>query len=172
MARDTQVATLVEQYKLKLKDLDVRPVKDDTEGLSSIAAIRSKTADRYVGSAECKECHPVAYDVWLQSKHAHALDTLEQKGHQYNPRCLQCHTVGYMASDGYINQRLTAVLANVSCEACHGRGHHHNQQMAQEPLPAKRILMKITSCETCHDQDNSPDFEKEKYWQEIAHDKL
>lgn len=172
MARDTQVAALLEEYKLQLKERDFRPVKDDEEGLSSISAARSKNADRYVGPAGCQECHPLAFSTWLASKHAHAFATLEEKGHQYNPRCLKCHTVGYLASDGYINQRLTEQLVNVSCEACHGRAGHHSQQMAQaEPPTQARVIMKTPKCVTCHDADNSPDFDEEKYWQEIAHDK-
>ena len=174
MALDTQVAALVEEYKLQLKERDFRPVKDDEEGLSSISAARSKNADRYVGPTGCEECHPMAFSTWLESKHAHAFATLEEKGHQYNPRCLKCHTVGYLASDGYINQRLTDHLVNVSCEACHGRGGHHSQQMAQEELPPEnsRVIMRIPKCVACHDPDNSPDFDEEQYWQEIIHDKL
>lgn len=172
MTPDPQIVTLMEDYKQQLRTRDFRPVKDDVDGLSSISARRSKTANRYVGPATCKECHPASYDTWLHSKHAHAFATLEEKGHQYNPRCLKCHTVGYMASDGYINQRLTPDLLNVSCESCHGRGHYHNKAMAQETPPAKPVLMKLTKCLTCHDEDNSPEFEEEKYWEEIAHDQL
>ncbi len=171
MEKDPQIAALVEEYKEQLKARDFRPVKDDEEGLSSISAARSKTADRYVGPESCRECHKVGYRIWLASKHAHAFAALEQQGHQYNPRCLKCHTVGYMASDGYVSQELTGHLKNVSCEACHGRGDYHNKLMASQNVGAKKVLMKAPRCLDCHDKENSPSFDSGRYWEKITHGK-
>jgi hypothetical protein len=171
MEKDARITTLVEEYKEQLKAHDFRPVKDDEEGLSSISAARSKTADRYVGPESCRECHKAGYQIWLTSKHAHAFESLERQGHQYNPRCLKCHTVGYMASDGYVSEELTGHLKNVSCEACHGRGDHHNKLMADQDVVGKKILMKAPSCLDCHDYENSPHFDENRYWEKIAHGK-
>ena len=171
MKRDPQIVSLIEDFKEQLKQRDFRPHKDDEEGLSSITASRSKTANRYIGPQNCQSCHKKAHSVWLKSRHARALETLEQKEHQYNPRCLQCHTVGYMASDGYINQKLTPKLKDVSCESCHGRGDYHAKKRMGEQLPVKRVIMKTPNCGDCHDQDNSPNFDKAKYWEKIAHGK-
>ena len=171
MEKDAQITALVEEYKEQLKARDFRPVKDDEEGLSSISAARSKTADRYVGPESCRECHKVGYQTWLASKHAHAFESLEQQGHQYNPRCLKCHTVGYMASDGYVSQELTGHLKNVSCEACHGRGDHHNKLMASQSVAVKKVLMKTPRCLDCHDTENSPNFDSGRYWEKITHGK-
>lgn len=169
MERDAEIVLLVEAYKLQLKERDFHPLKDDEEGLSSISAARSKNADKYIGFAGCRECHEAEHDIWAKSPHAQAFESLERKGDQYNPRCLKCHTVGYMSSDGYINQKLTPNLKNVSCESCHGRGDHHGKLMSDEALSAKRVIMKETRCETCHDKDNSPDFDESVYWEKIAH---
>ncbi len=169
MKMDPQVAALVEEYKLQLKERDFHPLKDDEEGLSSISASRSKNADRYIGSESCVECHETAHRIWAESAHAHAFEALERQGNQYNPKCLKCHTVGYMASDGYINLKLTPKLKNVSCETCHGRGDHHVKLMSKQQLSVKRVIMKETPCTECHDKDNSPDFEESKYWEKIAH---
>jgi hypothetical protein len=169
MERDPAIAALVEDYKEQLKLRDFRPIKDDEEGLSMISATRSKTANRYIGAQACKECHPEAFRVWSESKHAHAFDTLEQQGHQYNPRCLACHTVGHMASDGYVNQSLTPTLQDVSCDACHGRGNHHVKEMSGDGVPGTRVLMKTPDCLVCHDKENSPNFEQVSYWEKIAH---
>jgi hypothetical protein len=171
MEKDAQITALVEQYKEQLKVRDFRPVKDDEEGLSSITAVRSKTADRYVGPESCRECHKAGYQIWLKSKHARAFESLEQQGHQYNPRCLACHTVGYMASDGYISQELTGHLKNVSCEACHGRGDYHNKLMAGQSVGSKKAVMKAPWCLDCHDQENSPHFDANRYWEKIVHGK-
>jgi len=171
MDRDPQIAALVEEYKEQLKARDFRPVKDDEEGLSSITAARSKTADKYAGAESCRECHKVGYQIWLKSKHARAFEALEQQGNQYNPRCLICHTVGYMASDGYVNQQLTPHLKNVSCESCHGRGDYHNKLMAGQGVSIKKVLMKKPRCLDCHDQENSPNFDSGRYWEKITHGK-
>ena len=171
MDKDARVTTLVEEYKEQLKARDFRPVKDDEEGLSSISAARSKTADKYVGAESCRECHEVGFQIWLASRHAHAFESLERQGHQYNPRCLKCHTVGYMASDGYVNQELTAHLKNVSCESCHGRGDYHNKLKASQNIEAKKVLMKTPQCLDCHDKENSPYFNRDRYWEKIKHGK-
>ena len=162
MTPDTRFVELIEQFKQELKVQDFRPVKDDVDGLSSIAAGR-KTGAPYAGPESCKACHPTAYAVWFKTKHAHAFATLEAKGHQYNPRCLICHTVGYMEADGYVNERLTPALTNVSCEACHG---------PRDPCPQDTDGAAVAvDCTRCHDAENSPEFDKASYMWEIAHGK-
>jgi len=170
MTPDVRFVDLIEQYKQQLKVQDFRPVKDDVDGLSSIAAGR-QTTHPYAGPESCKTCHPTAYAVWSESKHAHAFATLEAKGHQYNPRCLVCHTVGYMESDGYINERLTPALMNVSCEACHGRKEPCPEKTEGAAVPDMDSTTVVVDCKRCHDSENSPEFDKASYLWEIAHGK-
>lgn len=169
MVRDVQIAQIVEDYKLQLKEREFHPLKDDEEGLSAISAVRSKLADKYIGPASCEECHKTAFQTWKESKHAKAFEILEEQGNQYNPKCLMCHTVGYMASDGYFNQDLTPKLKNVSCEACHGRGDHHVKLESDPEVIVNPLGMKLTKCITCHDEENSPEFVEEEYWEKITH---
>src|SRR6266536_1913333 len=117
---DPAMTKLIAEYKARWKELDFLPAaeKDDEEGLTLITAERSKDANRYVGAESCQSCHPQAYKMWAGSKHARAFHTLEEKGYDTNPRCLECHTIGYRASDGFLNARLTPQLKNVSCESC------------------------------------------------------
>jgi hypothetical protein len=169
MERDAQIAQLVEDYKMQLKKREFHPIKDDEEGLSAITAMRSKNADRYIGPASCEECHKSAYKIWSESKHANAFKALEEKNDHYNPKCLQCHTVGYMASDGYVSQELTPELRAVSCEACHGRGDHHVKLESDKQVTIDKLKMEKKVCVTCHDKENSPDFNEEQYWEKITH---
>lgn len=169
MERDAQIAQLIDDYKLQLKESEFHPIKDDEEGLSAITAVRSKNADKYIGPASCEECHKSAYKIWSESKHTNAFKALEDENDHYNPKCLQCHTVGYMASDGYISQELTPNLKSVSCEACHGRGDHHVKLESDKEVKIEKLEMKKTVCITCHDKENSPDFDEEKYWEKITH---
>lgn len=172
MPTDDRMTGLIDDYKALLKEMDIEPHREEEdEGLTSIASARSATADRYVGEKSCTECHPKAVEAWSQSKHAHAYQTLQSKDQQYNPRCLECHTVGYGASDGYTNERLTAHLQNVSCESCHGRGDLHAKAHASPESTASAPKMKTSSCTVCHDLDNSPSFQFDSYWAKIIHGK-
>jgi len=169
MKRDEKIVKLIDEFKQELKERDFRVHKDDEEGLSSITASRSKNANRYVGPKSCKACHEKEYEIWSGSRHAHAFDSLEKKGDHYSPRCIKCHTVGYMSSDGYVNAKLTPKLKNVSCESCHGRGDYHAKFKVGEDIGVKKVFMKKVNCTECHDEENSPSFDREKYWEKIAH---
>jgi hypothetical protein len=171
MKRDDKIVSLIAEFKQELKERDFRIVKDDEEGLSSITASRNKNANRYLGPQACKTCHEEAYQIWSKSAHATAFKSLEAKDDHYSPRCLKCHTVGFMTSDGYVNSKLTPNLKNISCESCHGRGNHHAKLKAGEKIGAKKVFMKKVNCTECHDEENSPSFDMQKYWEKIAHGK-
>ena len=168
---DPDMVRLIDEYKTRLKELDFLPAahKDDEEGLTPITAQRSKTANTFRGAESCQSCHPKAFETWTASKHAHAFHTLELKGYDTNPRCLECHTVGYSASDGFLNARLTPGLINVSCESCHGRGDHHVQFYSGKNRDWADFKFKKVECTGCHNPDNSSRFEYAAYWEKIKH---
>lgn len=171
-ADDPAMARLITEYKEKLKESEFEPVadRDDEEGLTAITSARSKQSNKFLGANSCKECHPVAFEKWAHSGHAHAFKTLVDRGYETNPRCLECHTVGYMASDGFVNSRMTAHLKDVSCESCHGRGEHHVRFYSTELREglAKPAFKKV-NCVTCHNPDNSINYEPVSYWEKIKH---
>jgi len=171
MMEAPEITPIVDEFKVRLAEMDFQPHRDDDEGLTTITAARSGTANKYVSEAACVACHPKTVEAWKGFKHAHALESLVARGHDSNPRCLQCHTVGYGATDGYVNQRLTPALASVSCENCHGRGDHHVKFHNKEDVPERSAKMATIACETCHDPENSPAFNYETYWEKIKHGK-
>ena len=85
----------------------------------------------YVGSATCGECHVAEYKLWeKQTRHGHALDTLEKVAKRpslrnYDPECVVCHTVGFEYQTGYVDEKKTPDLKHVGCENCHGPGSGH-----------------------------------------------
>ena len=168
---DPAITNLIGEYKARLKEMDFLPAaqKDDEEGLTPILAERSKSANKYVGAESCQSCHPRAYVTWTGSKHAHAFKTLEERGYDTNPRCLECHTIGYLASDGFLNARLTPQLKNVSCESCHGRGDHHVKFYSNQNRDWPDFKFKKVNCVGCHNPDNSAKFEFTAYWEKIKH---
>ena len=79
------------QDQLKLfgfAELGLRP--------AASSAGRDRTAD-YVGSQKCESCHEKSYDIWKQSGHAHAYETLETHDppRNFDPECVSCHVVGW-----------------------------------------------------------------------------
>jgi cytochrome c553 len=82
---------------------------------------------------------------------------------------LQCHTVGYGASDGYVSKQATPALAAVSCGSCHGRGDYHVKGRSGQAVPGRAAPLRSLDCVTCHDPENSPGFNRDSYWELIKH---
>ncbi|MEW5768596.1 MAG: multiheme c-type cytochrome, partial [bacterium] len=118
----------------------------------------------YRGSKSCQICHKEAFKIWEGNPHAHAYETLVKKNRQFNPECVRCHTVGFGFVTGFINQEKTPHLAGVGCESCHGVGSNH----IQNPQPGYG-QMEEADCRTCHTQEQSPEFDFERYLKEIEH---
>lgn len=105
----------------------------------------------------------------------------------HDPECLSCHVTGwnpqqYFAYEtGYLNLEKHADLHGSGCENCHGPGSRHVEIQNGEEALANEIdlvlsRLRVTKeeakdrlCVQCHDLDNSPDFDFDKYWPYIAH---
>lgn len=159
-AEDPAVAARVAALKSELEG-----EKQRAQLIEQLAREYSETAvaDTYLGTETCKRCHAVEVESFLQTAHAHAMASLEEKFEDNNPDCVSCHVTGWQQPGGY---GLDAVnrnkLKGVQCEACHGYGtaHERNQTAAADPA---------AMCLRCHDKANSPNFDFAKYWQRIKH---
>lgn len=153
---------------------------------------------KFVGSEACSDCHTKAFEVWKNSEHFTATDSLVKPPNSrsmiprhYDPECLSCHVTGwnpqryYPYSSGFASLEKTPKLTGNGCENCHGAGSAHvaaengDTDLDEAAINALRVKMRLPlaeakdRCIQCHDQDNSPDFHHdgafEKYWEEIAH---
>jgi hypothetical protein len=145
---------------------------------------------KYVGSETCGECHTDAYDVWKETPHAHATETLVKlpTPRHHDPECISCHVVGwdpqgyFPVATGYVSLEKTPELRTVGCENCHGPGHDHvaaesgDVELEDDQIEALRAGMiqtyedaRKTGCLRCHDLDNSPDFDFDTYWPKVEH---
>ena len=98
-------------------------------------------------------------------RHAHAYHTLEVAGHETDPECLTCHTVGFGVTSGFISVEKTPNHVDVGCENCHGAGSTH----AEHPEQKGYGTIKKKLCVTCHTTENSPKFDIEVYFPKVVH---
>lgn len=146
---------------------------------------------KFAGSDQCADCHQRAFEIWRDTPHASATETLAKAKppRQFDPECISCHATGWNAqkylpyATGYESLEATPGLAGNGCENCHGPGAAHvaAEMAGDETRQAKlRQAMRLSlegadnaaqrqSCLECHDGDNSPDFDFDVYWPKIAH---
>jgi hypothetical protein len=180
------IMKMMERYAAEVEE------KDFLHKVPKMPFVAGNPADaaKFVGSAACKKCHEPAYDVWLKSNHAHALDSLVKAKHpskrQFDVECVVCHVTGLAFNSGYVDDAKTPHLNNVGCESCHGPGSKHvadhknvafQLEMnpwhapADETEPAKKARQRRISdfCMKCHDADNDVNYDGEKRWKAIEH---
>ncbi len=156
-------------------------------GLRPVAHPQAETNGRFVGSAKCQSCHEKSYDIWKKSLHAKAYDTLAtlDPPRNFDPECISCHVVGWDPGDffpyqsGFESKEKTPLLVNTGCEDCHGPGEKHcavelsgSDELRQKLRKAVRLTKadaEKQQCMTCHDIDNSPDFDFKTYWPCVEH---
>lgn len=122
------------------------------------------TDSPYVGVETCAGCHQKEHEVWLTTRHSHAMATLEKKNEQFDNECIRCHVVGYQRG-GFQSLYTTPQFANVQCEECHGPGRKH----AETPGKGYGFMATPIGCMQCHKVPNDPDFDFAVYWPKIKH---
>lgn len=164
------------------------------EGFEGLG-VKFKTAPKpgkFVGSEACGDCHTTAFEVWENSQHFHATDSIvappNDRGaipRHFDPECVSCHVTGWDPQKfvpfetGYWSLEKTPKLVGSGCENCHGPGSDHiaaendgsntelmSQLREQMRLPLKQAEAK---CVECHDTDNSPEFVFADYWEQVKH---
>ncbi|MBQ6108538.1 MAG: hypothetical protein IJK97_10050 [Thermoguttaceae bacterium] len=169
-----------EQLRLEgLEGLGIQPLRNPFE----------KSNGEYVGSKRCESCHEESYKVWKTSRHSIAWKSLEKSNppRTFDPECIACHVEGWNAEhrmpfkSGFLGVDVTPDLINVGCESCHGPGEKHmqaeigsNEKLQEKYREALHLdasdkeKMKVL-CIQCHDLDNSPKFDYERYYKVIEH---
>ena len=118
----------------------------------------------YIGATACGSCHRSEHEVWAETAHSHAFQTLVDARSEALPECFRCHVTGADDPAGYSpGMSEPTALQNVQCEVCHGKGSHHSRDGTWGSSLKRQV------CARCHDAANSPDFDLDVYWRMIEH---
>jgi hypothetical protein len=157
--------------------------------------IQAQDANKFVGAETCGMCHKSEkqgkqLDIWKQSKHSQAYETLKtekadkiakEQGFDTpavkTEKCLKCHTAGY-GLDASMFEKKFNVEDGVQCENCHGAGSEYKSlkiMKNRDDAVAKGLMMydKVEElCVKCHNSD-SPTYNKDQdlkaMWETIKH---
>jgi len=141
--------------------------KDDNLVVDMIASIREEgftdkiptDKKESLNSEFCMNCHQDSYDVWKDSKHAHAWETLVDRDVTLRPDCVGCHVTNWNYED------LSYSYVNVGCVVC-----HQGDPIQHSIKPSKNNLVATFDvCYSCHRPDHSTLFSVKGYWPQIEH---
>lgn len=109
-----QLQALIDEFKKETQTLD------DVLPEAGVERI-------YAGAVRCNACHQEFHQDWAKTRHARALQSLIDRGQQFNPECLPCHVVGFRQANGFysVNHPLSQPMYHVQCENCHGPSGKH-----------------------------------------------
>ncbi len=157
IADDVNVKAMIDQYNQEVNKLY-------TMQAAGSAAQEETVIPR---SNKCNECHAEAYEIWQKSAHAKAFRTLADKGKQFNPDCLECHTTRFEEEGGFTMQAQQKELRDVQCENCHGDRTPH----LADPSVVSQVKPDVKTCLKCHTEYRSAGFEKNysQKWEMIKH---
>lgn len=178
---------LMAAYQDQLKDLGLSGL-----GIHTLPHPAKATSGRFVGTEACKSCHEESYRIWKKTPHSRAFASLKTAvpPRNFDPECISCHVVGWHPTkffpyeSGYLSEKQTPKLLNVGCEDCHGPGELHTNAETNGTAEEKKKYLKTVAiskeeaadsnskkqnCYSCHDLDNSPDFDFKIYYPIIEH---
>jgi hypothetical protein len=154
---EEQLADLFKRYNRAAQNAFAASAEERLKGLAT---------SPYVGAEACATCHPAAHAVWKESKHAHAMQTLVDRGKHQDGECVQCHVLGAREPGGFVDLDKSPQLANVQCEVCHGPRKEHAADPTKKPQQA---VKPAEVCVRCHNAQHSPAFVQDVFWQRIKH---
>lgn len=146
-------------------DDENRKLQKELFARQELASDDDSFAGRYLGLGACQSCHVEEFDVYANTRHAHAYATLSSQFVHRDTNCVGCHVTGFGEAGGFSGVRMRGAsvdLIDVQCEACHGPGRDH----ARDGSYRKTAL---ESCVRCHTPNDDPDFNFATDWPKIAH---
>ncbi len=134
--------------------------------------------------------HAHAFESLDPANKRKGFDRLRGVNRSYDPECIACHVSGWEPEQyfrfetGFINEEfagddseklLQGLLGGNQCENCHGPGNRHVEfiEAGNDEAAIKEVKVTLkqveSTCNQCHDGDNSPGFQFEEYWEKVKH---
>jgi len=164
---DPVVAGMVDEYEKWLREYNIKNRRKRLQKLGKTKF--PEAAGFYVGKDWCVRCHQKIVRSWEKTAHARAMDSLKNREKEFDPDCLRCHVTGMgdkRAGGGFTDTVITAHMAGVQCEACHGPAGPHLQapeQVHLQRIPGREVCLK------CHTPDRDADFNYDADLKKTAH---
>lgn len=155
---EPQVKKIVNEYYARRQEHLEREIKQ----LMGIALKKD-----YVSPEFCGKCHQAQYEQWLTTKHAHAIETLKKRN-QLVKECLTCHSLEFRMRGVFTETE----KRGVECVDCHtdltdpATARLHGLRPGERPT-TKTVQGQV--CVTCHDRQNSPNFNEQTYMPKVTH---
>ncbi|MGI6401272.1 MAG: multiheme c-type cytochrome [Thermoguttaceae bacterium] len=185
-ASSPEITLLMKDYQSILKSLITSKGFKGGLGINPARSPNAEELGKFVGDMKCRSCHEDAWRICATSGHATAWKSIKETANpprDFDPECIGCHVIGWNGLqcvpyvDGFESEEKTPHLLNVGCESCHGPGELHvdaeldSDEELQERI---RALMRLGDnvknvCYSCHDGDNSPEFDFDEYYPLIDH---
>lgn len=153
--KSPEIEGLLKIYQQRLRDEEL---------LKRVFKIDHPSNSIFIGNDDCAICHNKIYRHWAETRHASAYETLVRVGHEYDPECVSCHTIGLHYYTGFETIESTPEMKGVGCESCHGPGSNHKETQSKD-----YGSVNADDCMVCHEDEHSPNFQFKEYWQKIVH---
>jgi hypothetical protein len=124
-ADSPEMQTLLTDYQHDLETLGL-------EGLG-LKPSSHPTGRQFAGSESCAGCHTAATEVFLETPHHHATQSIVELDppRHFDPECLSCHATGWEPQQyfpflsGFTGLDQTPEMVGNGCENCHGPAARH-----------------------------------------------
>lgn len=147
LRKDPSVTAAITDYYARFSTLTAPPTKPRvTDAVLAGALSGPETAQ-----LACQSCHESEFAAWSRTRHAHAWQTLVEKGADARSDCIRCHTTGQLTLNSFGGD-----VTGVSCAACHGGDPDHARHPADPRFIVRRPAEPV--CRTCHTPLSSPHF--------------
>ncbi len=126
---------------------------------------------KYSGQERCQVCHEKEHMQWSLTGHPYAFKSVQRKGKEDDPACVNCHVTGWGKPGGFVidDKNDAWILEGVQCESCHGPGYEACSAFTGIKAKKKTTEQWKVLCLSCHTEKESLNFNFSRRFPKILH---